>query len=193
MTEKTTSHTHDRVDAHGIMLFISVTKQSCAISFVGHGSFRKKFCLTITNWEAHSIPFGIRYSGFGIRDSEFGVRDSGFGVRGSGFGMERASMPSIWEVLIENISLKYDKQLDNSPDLTSSRPLVLSYIPLGNERSVVESSPNPEPRTPNPEPRTPNPEPRTPNPEPRIPNPESLLILPRIPNPESRLFLYVSS
>ena len=38
--------------------------------FFGHGSFRKKFGLTIT--KAHSIPFGIR-------DSEFGVRDSGFG------------------------------------------------------------------------------------------------------------------
>ena len=45
VTEKTTSHALYRVDAHGIMLFISVTKQSGAISFVDNSDrAAKKTC-----------------------------------------------------------------------------------------------------------------------------------------------------
>ena len=61
----------------------------------GHGSFRKKFDMSIrkTHTKPFVIPdshtrFGIRDSGFGIRDSHtrFGIRNSGFGIRDSGFG-----------------------------------------------------------------------------------------------------------
>ena len=51
--------------------------------FFRHGSFRKKFDMSIR--KTHTKTFGIRDSGFGVRDSGFGIRDSGFGVRGSGW------------------------------------------------------------------------------------------------------------
>ena len=62
------------------------------VNFFWHGSFRKKFDMSIR--KTHTKTFGIRDSEFGVRDSEFGVgskgirdsrrRGSGFGVRDSG-------------------------------------------------------------------------------------------------------------